>query len=809
MTTTPTNSNDDGHPPKEGSSSENNSSNTTPVNKPAQPRRQRRSEETLGTLIQVETRHGRWFEAQDLWHEYIQTYPTAYNYVKFASWAEDEAKDVILARAIYESLLRTDQVGLKAADVKQPSILRKWASFEKRQGEVERANVLQEQIRQLLLQQSSKYKNLRNDDDGNGDDNSQELQQPPPPPPPQDYSTEEWSRTVLKLQSVFPQSAQIMDAQQLEEKASSRVWSSSSTVSSNTVTTSDALDNMEQHSSLSRRRQTISSSKTEKEQDKEDESPNTDNATKSPESMPEKIQTKQQDTETLEEKETSEVDNVSVESATEPTDTNQSSTESTDDSMETLEFSQNSVDSSVGTPISETPVEKEEATTEMSSGMGLSEQELRQLEQEEQELRRLESVFPQAAQKLTAEQLEAMASSIWSQKEPDDSNWLGQHANTDIGTTYMMVKDDDNNAGSSGTKLAQEEKVRDSIAEQHVDRQRAVASTPFPEQLDLPPPQPAKMDHQKAAKSTSFPQQMDIPPPEEEPVKPAQKMADWVTSELRNLPPPNNPAIPKKTVAVSSEQDPYQQQQQQPRQQQQQQPQQYNSIEQSAYFVQSPPHVQQEQLNNFHNQQQEQYRQQQLIHQQQLIQQRQHELMQQQMQQQWEEQQRQQQWVQQQQQYAYYQQPGSSTSPVQTGTNKINSANQNPSAGQSGADDGPLPYWLEEEEGASDSQPHTSNDGVSDQAVASILQQQQQQQRQQQPQQEGHGLLEDLGQNIMGFFQKPKLADLVNRRAPIDDDQEQALLAALEAMNAAGSDEAAIMDAADLISKALEDKGDQ
>merc|ERR1712226_40986 len=66
-----------------------------------------------------------------------------------------------------------------------------------------------------------------------------------------------------------------------------------------------------------------------------------------------------------------------------------------------------------------------------------------------------------------------------------------------------------------------------------------------------------------------------------------------------------------------------------------------------------------------------------------------------------------------------------------------------------------------------------------------------------------------VGDMLGGFLRPKKLINpFEERNAPIDDDQEKALLEALEVMNAAGDNEASILEAVELISSTLEASND-
>jgi len=92
--------------------------------------------DTLMALMTFETRSGRFDRAEDAWRNYLTLYPSAGTYLKFAEWAEFDASDIQLARTVYESMV--DELTLK--DVRQSWVLKQWAAFEQRQGDLARAD---------------------------------------------------------------------------------------------------------------------------------------------------------------------------------------------------------------------------------------------------------------------------------------------------------------------------------------------------------------------------------------------------------------------------------------------------------------------------------------------------------------------------------------------------------------------------------------------------------------------------------------------------------------------------------------------
>lgn len=84
--------------------------------------------------------------AEAVMRRYVNAYPSAKSFTKFAKWAEYEAKDVDLARTIWESSLSE----LEPEEFKQAKLFTKFAAFEERQGEYNRARVVYEHAIVLL-----------------------------------------------------------------------------------------------------------------------------------------------------------------------------------------------------------------------------------------------------------------------------------------------------------------------------------------------------------------------------------------------------------------------------------------------------------------------------------------------------------------------------------------------------------------------------------------------------------------------------------------------------------------------------------
>jgi len=76
--------------------------------------------------------------ATEVMKRYVNEYPCAKSFLKLGKWAEYEARDIGLARKVYESAL----MELEPEEARQAKVFRQFASFEERQGEYERARVI-------------------------------------------------------------------------------------------------------------------------------------------------------------------------------------------------------------------------------------------------------------------------------------------------------------------------------------------------------------------------------------------------------------------------------------------------------------------------------------------------------------------------------------------------------------------------------------------------------------------------------------------------------------------------------------------
>ena len=98
------------------------------------------------SYARFETRCGSLDRAEAVMRRYVNAYPSAKAFLKFAKWAEYEAKHIDLARSILEACLSE----LEPEESRQAHVFQKFASFEERQGEYERARVIYEHSIKLL-----------------------------------------------------------------------------------------------------------------------------------------------------------------------------------------------------------------------------------------------------------------------------------------------------------------------------------------------------------------------------------------------------------------------------------------------------------------------------------------------------------------------------------------------------------------------------------------------------------------------------------------------------------------------------------
>ena len=84
--------------------------------------------------------------AEAVMRRYVNAYPSAKAFLKFAKWSEYEAKNIDLARTILEASLSE----LEPEESRQARVFQKFATFEERQGEYERARVIYRHAIKLL-----------------------------------------------------------------------------------------------------------------------------------------------------------------------------------------------------------------------------------------------------------------------------------------------------------------------------------------------------------------------------------------------------------------------------------------------------------------------------------------------------------------------------------------------------------------------------------------------------------------------------------------------------------------------------------
>ena len=93
-----------------------------------------------------ETRCGFQERAESILRRYCNAYPCARSMLRFAKWAEWEAKNINLARTVYESSLQE----LEPEESRQAIVFQKFAAFEERQQEPQRARVIYKHAVKLL-----------------------------------------------------------------------------------------------------------------------------------------------------------------------------------------------------------------------------------------------------------------------------------------------------------------------------------------------------------------------------------------------------------------------------------------------------------------------------------------------------------------------------------------------------------------------------------------------------------------------------------------------------------------------------------
>ena len=98
--------------------------------------------EAMLELAYFEARGGRISRAEETFRSYVEAYPSASSYLRFAKFAELDAKNVGLARSIYASMVSN----LNVSQIRKPKVIEQWAAFEERYGQFQRAA----EIRQML-----------------------------------------------------------------------------------------------------------------------------------------------------------------------------------------------------------------------------------------------------------------------------------------------------------------------------------------------------------------------------------------------------------------------------------------------------------------------------------------------------------------------------------------------------------------------------------------------------------------------------------------------------------------------------------
>eukprot|EP00934_Nitzschia_sp_Nitz4_P002099 Nitzschia sp. Nitz4//scaffold206_size41850//31430//33517//NITZ4_007427-RA/size41850-processed-gene-0.29-mRNA-1//1//CDS//3329541580//2099//frame0 len=98
------------------------------------------------SYARFETRSGSLDRAEAVMRRYVNTYPSAKAFLKFAKWAEYEAKNIELARTILEAALSE----LEPEESRQARVFQRFAAFEERQGEYDRARIIYQHAVKLL-----------------------------------------------------------------------------------------------------------------------------------------------------------------------------------------------------------------------------------------------------------------------------------------------------------------------------------------------------------------------------------------------------------------------------------------------------------------------------------------------------------------------------------------------------------------------------------------------------------------------------------------------------------------------------------
>jgi len=100
------------------------------------------------SFARLETKYGTPERAERVMRQYVNAYPGITSFCRFAKWAEFDAKNIELARTIFESALTEldpDEIKTEGA-----RLFKQFSSFEERQGEYERARVIYQHALSLL-----------------------------------------------------------------------------------------------------------------------------------------------------------------------------------------------------------------------------------------------------------------------------------------------------------------------------------------------------------------------------------------------------------------------------------------------------------------------------------------------------------------------------------------------------------------------------------------------------------------------------------------------------------------------------------
>lgn len=98
------------------------------------------------SYARFETRCQQYDRAEQVMRRYVNEYPSARAFLRFAKWAEFDLKKVQLAREIFEACLSE----LEPEEAYQARVFKQFSSFEERQGEYERARVIYKHAIKLL-----------------------------------------------------------------------------------------------------------------------------------------------------------------------------------------------------------------------------------------------------------------------------------------------------------------------------------------------------------------------------------------------------------------------------------------------------------------------------------------------------------------------------------------------------------------------------------------------------------------------------------------------------------------------------------